>query len=148
MPDANALLEQVDAALAGPEPYDEILRHTHAALGTQRGTIHLLGDDGFLHLRGGGAGLPPPVLEQIQRIPVGRGMAGQAVERAEPVTTCNLQEDTTGDVRPGARQTGLQGSICVPVLHGERAVGAFGVANFEEREFSVEEFTAPHAPAA
>ena len=43
----------------------------------------------------------------------------QDAERAEPVTACNLQTDTSGDVRPGARATGLQGSICVPP-HEER----------------------------
>ena len=62
-----------------------------------------------------------------------------AVERAEPVTACNIQTDTTGDVRPGAKATGMQGAIVVPVLAGERAVGALGIANRHERTFSVEE---------
>jgi GAF domain-containing protein len=63
-------------------------------------------------------------------------MAGLAVERGEPVTACNIQTDGSGDVRPGARATGLAGAIVVPILEGERPVGALGIANRAERTFS------------
>jgi putative methionine-R-sulfoxide reductase with GAF domain len=79
------------------------------------------------------------VLEKIRTIPVGKGMAGLAVERAHPVTVCNIQTDTSGDVRPGARATGMEGAIVVPILRGHQAVGALGIANREERIFSLEE---------
>jgi GAF domain-containing protein len=52
------------------------------------------------------------------------------------VNSCNIQTDATGDVRPGARATGLQGSIVVPLLQGADAVGALGVANHRERTFT------------
>ena len=42
-------------------------------------------------------------------------------------------------MRPGARQTGLRGAIVVPILRGEEAVGALGVANQQERTFRAEE---------
>jgi len=115
------------------------LESTHARLGTTSGTVHALRDDGRLHLAAGGEKMPPVVLEKIAVIPVGKGMAGLAVERLEPVTACNLQTDTSGDVRPGALQTGLQGSIVVPILVDGRAVGALGVANQHERTFTAEE---------
>jgi GAF domain-containing protein len=83
--------------------------------------------------------MPPPVLDVIRVIPVGKGMAGLAAERRAPVTACNLQTDTSGDVRPGAKATGLEGAICVPILDGEAAIGALGVANRAEREFTPEE---------
>jgi GAF domain-containing protein len=66
-------------------------------------------------------------------------MAGLAVERRQPVDACNIQTDVSGDVRPGARATGLQGSIVVPMLRGDMAVGALGVANRRERTFTPEE---------
>jgi signal transduction protein with GAF and PtsI domain len=100
------------------------------------GTIHLLGPDGVLHLKAATAGIPPSVLETVRRVPVGKGMAGLAVERNQPITACNIQTDTSGDVRPGAKATGLQGSIVVPILRGDAAVGALGVANYQERTFS------------
>lgn len=113
---------------------------TLTALAAESGTIHFLGDDGLLHLAAHGPGMPPQVLDVIQRIPVGKGMAGLAVERAEPVTMCNLQTDTSGDARPGAKATGLEGSIVVPILDGDgRPVGALGVANRTERTFTPDE---------
>jgi GAF domain-containing protein len=93
----------------------------------------------MLHLRAAAGGLPEAMLAIVRTIPVGKGMAGLAVERAVPVTACNLQTDQSGDVRPGARATGMEGAIVVPVLAGERAVGALGIANRLERTFTQEE---------
>ena len=42
-------------------------------------------------------------------------------------------------MRPGAKQTGLEGAIVVPVFDGERVVGALGIANRRERTFSEKE---------
>jgi signal transduction protein with GAF and PtsI domain len=100
------------------------------------GTIHLLGADGLLHLTAASAGMPEAVLAVIKAIPVGKGMAGLAVERREPVNACNIQTDASGDVRPGARATGLAGAIVVPIFLGEDVVGALGVANRGERTFT------------
>ena len=103
------------------------------------GTIHVLEADGVLHLAAASAGIPPIVLDTVREVPVGKGMAGLAVERRQPVNACNIQTDASGDVRPGARATGLQGSIVVPMLRGEEAVGALGIANHREREFTDDE---------
>ena len=110
-----------------------------ARLRADSGTIHLLGDDGVLHLKAASAGIPQVVLDTIKDVPVGKGMAGLAVERKQPVNACNIQTDTTGDVRPGARVTGLQGSVVVPMLRGNDAIGALGVANRSERTFTAAE---------
>lgn len=114
----------------------EALRLAVADLGADSGTIHLLGGDGLLHLAAASDGLPEPVLSVIRRIPVGKGMAGLAVERRRPVDACNIQTDASGDVRPGARATGLEGAIVVPMFRGEAAVGALGVANRRKRTFT------------
>jgi L-methionine (R)-S-oxide reductase len=107
--------------------------------GADTGTFHLLGDDGLLHLKALSGNFPPPVLAVIQKIPVGKGMAGLAVERARPVDACNIHTDTSGDVRPGAKATGMEGAIVVPVFDGERVVGALGIASRGERTFNEEE---------
>ena len=83
------------------------------------GTIHLLGDDGVLHLEAASAGHSADRARHREDVPVGKGMAGLAVERRQPVNACNIQTDASGDVRPGARATGLQGSIVVPMLRGD-----------------------------
>ena len=106
------------------------------AFGADTGTLHFLGADGDLHLEALHGQLPPPVLEQVRRIPVGKGMAGECARLNEPVTWCNLNRDDRGVVRPAARSTGLAGSIVVPVRDASGAMaGTLGIANHRERTF-------------
>ena len=125
-----------DECSDGPKEPATALAGIVARLHADTGTIHWLGPDGLLHLIAATPGLPDHVLATIRTIPVGKGMAGLSVERKEPVTACNIQTDESGDVRPGARSTGLAGAIVVPIFHGPRVVGALGVANRAERTFS------------
>lgn len=135
-----ALLERLGALAQASDAFDRALALVLAHFRAESGTIHVL-VDGHLHLRAHSAGMPPPVLELIRVIPVGKGMAGLAVERRAPVTACNLQTDKSGDVRPGARATGLAGSLVVPMLREAEPVGALGIANRSERTFSEAEVT-------
>ncbi|MBM3784332.1 MAG: GAF domain-containing protein [Acidobacteria bacterium] len=106
------------------------------------GTVHLTAEDGTLHLRAATKGIPEPVLQIVRVVPVGKGMAGLAVERVQPVTACNIQTDSSGDVRPGAKLTGLEGAIVVPMLRDGVPYGALGIANRTERTFTGEETSA------
>ncbi len=115
-----------------------MLAETIAALQAESGSLHLLGEDGVMHLTVA-QGLPEPVLNLVRIVPIGKGMAGLAAERKVPITACNIQTDATGSVKPGARATGMEGAIVVPVLHGAEALGALGVANRSERTFTEEE---------
>ena len=129
----EAFLEKLrDQAGDLSQVLDLTLRHFRA----DTGTIHELGSDELLHLKAWSGSIPEHLLALIQTIPVGKGIAGLAVERKEPVNLCNLQSDASGAVRPQARDTGVKGSVGVPVMSGERAVGALGIATIEEREFS------------
>ena len=103
------------------------------------GTIHLLEADGVLHLKAATASIPEFVLERVRLVPMGKGMAGLAAERKEPVTVCNLQTDTSGDVRPGARATGMEGALVVPIFRGAEVAGTLGIANRAARTFTSEE---------
>ena len=79
-----------------PTPWAIVLERVLAQFDCVVGTIHLLDPkDGVLHLEAQ-RGLPPPVLEKVQLVPIGKGMAGLAAERREPVQVCNLQSDTSG----------------------------------------------------
>jgi L-methionine (R)-S-oxide reductase len=129
------IVAEVCAAKNLSEALGCVVRHFAA----DTGTLHLLEDDGMLHLKASSGQFPPPVLAVIQRIPVGKGMAGLAVARGEPVDACNIQTDASGDVRPGAKATGMEGAIVVPVFDGARVLGALGVANRGERVFNDEE---------
>ena len=109
------------------------------ALGAHMGTIHRLDADQHLHLVGATPGMPEPVLAASRRIPLGKGIAGAAAATAKPVSLCNLQTDTSGVARPGAKATGLGGSLCVPIFAGTRVVGTLGVGWVGERVVSDEE---------
>ncbi len=103
------------------------------------GTIHLLEEDGVLHLKAATASIPEVVLERVRLVPIGKGMAGLAAQRAEPITVCNLQTDTSGDVQAGARATGMEGALVVPIFRGDAVAGTLGIANRAARTFTPEE---------
>jgi putative methionine-R-sulfoxide reductase with GAF domain len=126
LPDANASL--------GPE-----LRRIIARFHADTGTIHLL-DGATLKLAALHGDYPPPLLAIIRAIPIGKGMAGLCAERKAPVTACNISTDTSGDVRPGATMTGMEGAIVVPILAADGSVrGTLGIANREPRTWTEEE---------
>jgi GAF domain-containing protein len=139
MPADPAFLAAIEQTLSTRDDWDAALARILRQFGADSGTIHLLADDGVLHLKSASPGIPAVVLDTVRTVPIGKGMAGLAVERLQPVNACNIQTDTSGDVRPGARATGLQGSIVVPILHGSAAVGALGIGNRRERTFTDDE---------
>lgn len=124
---------------ASPQDQDA-LEAAIAHLKAESGTVHRIGDDGHLHLTAIVGLYPPPVMEAIRRIPVGKGLAGLAAERREPVTVCNIQEDASGQARPGARATGMEGAITVPCIDADGTLRAvLGIANRSARTFAPDE---------
>jgi signal transduction protein with GAF and PtsI domain len=132
------LLGQLEGCRSAPDPWTAALETIIAHTRTESGTIHLLGLDGMLHLKTS-MGIPAVVLDKVRVVPIGKGMAGLAAERRQPVSVCNLQTDSSGDVRPGARATGLEGAIASPMFAGDQVAGVLGVANRQERTFTGEE---------
>ena len=121
---------------------EKILRDTLAQLRSETGTIHRLdAQTQLLHLVAQ-IGLPPQLLEVVKTIPVGKGIAGETVAKNRPVTICNLQTDTSGVARPGAKQTGVGGALCVPIRSGEKIIGTLGIGTIREHEYSAAEINA------
>ena len=82
-------------------------------------------------------GIPAPVLDEIETIPIGKGMAGLAAERREPVQVCNLQTDDSGVADPGARETMMEGAIAAPIVGPDGTLeGTIGIAKPEPYEFT------------
>ncbi len=109
--------------------------------GCQTGTIHQTAvDNATLNLIYQ-IGVPPNVLAKITTIPFGKGIAGAAAERKEPVELCNLQQDLGGIAEAAARQTGISGSIAVPVFDATTrdVVGTLGIGKYAPYEFTDEE---------
>ena len=124
----NPIPDSIETAAASGD-LTAALAATVAHFGCQAGTIHLL-HEGVLKLAAH-RNIPPPVVQIIGTVPVGKGLAGLAAERREPVTICNLQTDTSGQVRPGAKATGMEGSLAVPMLVGGELRGVLGIAKAE-----------------
>jgi len=105
------------------------LKHNHAVAGT----VHLRGAE-QLELQAA-VNIPPKVIDAIRLVPKGRGMAGLAWERNAPVSTCNLKNDNSGDVRPGAKAVDANAAVAMPI-HDENGEirGIVGVAYMGERE--------------
>jgi signal transduction protein with GAF and PtsI domain len=94
------------------------------------------------------ANIPPPVVQIVQTVPIGKGIAGLAAERREPVSLCNLQTDTSGQARPAAKTTGMEGSVAVPMLDGETLRGVLGIAKAQAHDWTDAEKTELLAIAA
>jgi GAF domain-containing protein len=122
-----------------PVDLEKLLRDTLQQFNSETGTIHRLdAQTQLLHLVAQ-AGLPPQLLEVVKTIPVGKGIAGQVIAQNKPVTICNLQTDTSGVAKPGAKQTGVGGALCVPVRDGEKTVGTLGIGTIREHEYTPDE---------
>ncbi len=122
--------------------FEKILRDALTQFNSETGTIHRLDEPAqLLHLVVQ-AGLPPQMLDLVKTIPVGKGIAGECAQKNRPVTICNLQTDTSGIARPGAKQTGVGGAVCVPIRAGDQIIGTFGIGTRREHEYSAAEINA------
>lgn len=83
-------------------------------------------------------GVPDILIGKISSIPFGKGIAGVAAERQEPVELCNLQENLGGIANLDAQKTGVSGSIAVPIFANEsqRVIGTLGIGKFEPHKFT------------
>jgi len=104
----------------------------HAAVA---GSVHVVNGD---HLAITAAvNIPPKVQEITAQIPLGKGMAGLAWQHDKPIQTCNLKEDTSGQVKPGAKAVDGKAAVAMPVHDASGKVRAIvGLAWTDERELS------------
>jgi hypothetical protein len=125
---------------------EQWLRSYIAQNGGVAGTVHLCGSD-QLELRAA-VNIPPRVAEIVRAIPRGKGMAGLAWERDEPVHTCNLKTDASGDVRPGAKAVDANAAVAIPIHDRAGQIrGVVGIAYMGERDISEQELDGLRAQA-
>lgn len=128
------------------EQAESWLKEFIARHGGVAGTIHAVAGDALA--LAAAVNIPPRVVELTRSIPVGKGMAGLAWQRDEPVHTCNLKSDETGDVRPGAKAVDANAAVALPVHGAGGAVrGVVGIAWMGERTLSESELAALGAEA-
>jgi hypothetical protein len=107
-------------------------------IGAIAGTVHLC-EHGGLRLAAA-VNIPEAVQQVVAWVPSGKGMAGLALERGEPVTTCNLSDDRSGNVRPGAKAVNAQAAVALPIRSRQGPIIAVvGAAFAEERDIGESE---------
>jgi len=107
-------------------------------VGAVAGTVHLH-QNGGLRLAAS-VNIPLKVQEVVAWVPTGKGMAGLALERGQPVQTCNLKEDRSGAVKPGAKAVNAKGAVAIPVRdESDSILAVVGIAFADEREIQSEE---------
>lgn len=102
------------------------------------GTVHVQrGEDLYLTAA---HNIPPKVVAIVAHVPRGKGMAGLAQVKREPVQTCNLQTDETGNIKPGAKAVDAQAAVALPVLDDLGTLRAVvGIAWSKEGEIGIAE---------
>jgi len=124
-----------DRSLSGEQQLQGWLQQILTEVNGTSGTVHLH-ENGGLRLAAA-VNIPPPVQQIVQWVPNGKGMAGLALQRREPIQTCNLQEDKSGNVKPGAKAVNAQAAVAIPISNSAGDIRAvIGIAFQDEREFT------------
>src|SRR5690554_7892262 len=139
MDKTNSLISK--ALLADPINWQDILSIIIAHFDCTTGTIHSLDKDTNLLKIKVHQGISPFLIPKLSEIPIGKGMAGIAAERREPVEMCNLQTDDSGVAGPAARETKVEVSILVPMIWNGTLYGTLGVAKPVPYDFTPSEIS-------
>jgi L-methionine (R)-S-oxide reductase len=139
----NSYEAQLNELFASSSDASTVLAQILQNFACATGTIHIIDRASGLLKLYAHQGIPPFVLEKIQLIPVGKGIAGCAAERKAPVQLCNLQENLGGIAKPDAQKTNVQGALAVPIMDAQGlVVGVVGIGKMQPYDFSVEEIGA------
>ena len=127
--------------MTAPMDWNSLLETLLKNFGCQTGTIHQAVGEARLLTLVCQIGVPEFLIEKIAAIPFGKGIAGVAAERKGPVELCNLQQDLGGVANVDARQTGVSGSLAVPIISAAsgEVIGTLGIGKFAPYEFTTEE---------
>jgi hypothetical protein len=119
---------------------DTWLTNLLAHVGAVAGTVHVREGDGLRLMSA--VNIPEFVKQTVEFVPNGKGMAGIALHSGQPVQTCNLKDDNSGNVRPGAKAVSAKAAIAMPVRDGSgHIVAVVGVAFNEARELPEQEIS-------
>lgn len=119
--------------------WEDVLSNIIPSFECTTGTIHILEVETSLLKLQAQIGIPDFLIPKLSEIPIGKGMAGIAAERRQPVEMCNLQTDDSGVARPSAKETKVEGSIVVPLLLNDTLYGTLGIAKPIPYDFTEEE---------
>lgn len=134
-------LSTISAAMKGYPDWQYVLEVILEEFQCQTGTLHQWVDLHQMLEIVAHVGIPDDLRDKVERIPLGKGIAGTAAERMEAVQLCNLQTDRSGVAKPAAKKTKVGGSIAVPVEFGGLLMGTLGIGKHEPYEFNSTEIS-------
>ena len=105
------------------------------------GTVHVVKGD--VLVLAAAVNIPPKVQEITATIPLGKGMAGLAWQHDKAIQTCNLKDDDSGAVKPGAKAVDAKAAVALPVHDPSGTIRAIvGLAWMHENEIAAAELAA------
>jgi len=129
------------------EQANEWLRGLLARHDAVAGTLHVVKGD--LLVITAAINIPPKVQEITATIPLGKGMAGLAWQHDKPIQTCNLKEDNTGAVKPGAKAVDARAAVALPIHDPSGTIRAIvGIAWMHENDLTADVLAAISRDAA
>lgn len=131
-------VKKINTAMRGNPDWQAVLDLILKEFDCQTGTLHKWHDLHAMLELICHRGIPRELMNKVESIPMGKGIAGTAAERMEPVQICNLQTDKTV-AKPGAKKTKVGGSIAVPIDLGGLLMGTLGIGKLEPYDFTPEE---------
>lgn len=129
-------IKTINAAMRGNPDWQKVLDIILQAYDCQTGTLHHWNDLRAMLELVAHRGIPRELMDKVERIPIGKGIAGAAAERMEPVQLCNLQTDNSGVARPRAKKTKVGGGVAVPIDMGGLLMGTLGIGKTEPYDFT------------
>ena len=116
----------------GPNEWLRGLLARHDAVA---GTVHVVKGD--VLVIAAAVNIPPKVQEITATIPLGKVMAGLAWQHDKPIQTCNLKDDNTGAVKPGAKAVDAKAAVALPIHDPSGTIRAIvGLAWKHDNELS------------
>jgi|RhiMethySRZTD1v2_1073278.scaffolds.fasta_scaffold07118_9 GAF domain-containing protein len=146
------LTQSLTSTLALDQVLQRFVRHAVALFGDGLARLWLLDEDGqTLRLRAHAGATSETV--GITRLTLGEGLMGTIAATRQPLVIDDVSEDSRTRNLARVRAEGTVSFAGVPLLLGERTLGAFGIAVRERRRFSAEdvrllELLAGHAAIA
>jgi GAF domain-containing protein len=132
------LTQSLTSTLAPEQVPERFVRHAVALFGDSLARLWLLDEDGLtltLRAHAGATSSTPGVT----RLALGEGLMGEIAATRRPLVIDDVREDSRARNLARVRAEGTVSFAGVPLLLGERTLGALGIAVRERRPFSAED---------
>jgi GAF domain-containing protein/CheY-like chemotaxis protein len=134
------LAQGLTATLSGDQVLERVVNAAIELLGGSLARLWLLDEDGRRLTLGASAGAVA-VPEGLRELVVGEGLVGLVVARREPVTMSDLAGDRRIRNAASLRAEGIISAAAVPLMVGDRVIGALAIGTRERHQYADEELS-------